>query len=112
MISDYRFGQIVIDGITYTQDVIIYPNRVDSNWWRAQGHLLQESDLSEVLNETPECLVIGTGAYGLMKIPSHLIKELTADNIKVIAKPTAEACCQYNELNQKYKMIAVLHLTC
>ncbi len=121
MISDYKFGQIVIDGATYTQDVVIYPDRVDASWWRAQGHLLQENDLTEVLNETPDCLVIGTGADGLMKIADELIEKLTIKGIKIVAKPTAEACNQYNKLNQpvsgllkaeKYKVIAALHLTC
>ena len=121
MISGYKFGQIVIDGTTYTQDVIIYPDRVNANWWRAQGHLLQENDLIEVLNETPDCLVIGTGADGLMKIADELISKLTTNGIKIVAKPTAEACSQYNNLNQsvsgllkseKYKVIAALHLTC
>lgn len=112
MISDYRFGKIVIDGVTYTQDVIIYPNKVDSNWWRSQGHLLQESDLLEVLNEIPECLVIGTGAYGLMKVQEELIKKLESNGIKVIVGSTTEVSRQYNELNQMYKVIAALHLTC
>jgi len=31
-ISDYRFGRIVIDGKTYTSDVIVYPDRVDPSW--------------------------------------------------------------------------------
>ncbi len=33
-ISDYSFGNITINGETYTKDVIIYPDRIFSLWWR------------------------------------------------------------------------------
>ncbi len=112
MISDYKFGKIIIDGVTYTEDVIMYPHRVDSSWWRADGHLLQEGDILEVIKDAPDYLVIGTGAYGLMKVQKELIGKLGDEGIKVIVERTDEACRQYNELNQKYKVIAALHLTC
>ena len=32
MIESYKFGEIVIDGTTYTSDVIIYPDNVDDKW--------------------------------------------------------------------------------
>jgi len=40
MIESYKFGEILIDGVTYTSDVIIYPDSVDFKWWRKEGHLL------------------------------------------------------------------------
>jgi hypothetical protein len=39
-IESYRFGEIVIDGRRYSNDVIIYPDRVDGKWWREEGHSL------------------------------------------------------------------------
>jgi len=33
-ITRYRFGEIEIDGRTYTADVIITPERVVDTWWR------------------------------------------------------------------------------
>ena len=39
-IDRYAFGNIVIDGKAYTKDVIIFPDRVYSPWWRKDGHFL------------------------------------------------------------------------
>ena len=50
-----------------TRDVIVLPQRVVRGWWRRQGHGLVLEDLSEVLDELPERLLVGTGAYGLVR---------------------------------------------
>jgi hypothetical protein len=31
-IESYSFGKITIDGELFTSDVILYPDRIDSNW--------------------------------------------------------------------------------
>jgi hypothetical protein len=61
-IEEYRFGRIVIDGDVQTRDVILLPDRIVRNWWRADGHKLVMSDLDDVLEELPEHLLVGTGA--------------------------------------------------
>ncbi len=48
-IEHYSFGKIIINGKTYTSDVIIYPEKVDSSWWRKQGHSLYIDDLKDVI---------------------------------------------------------------
>ncbi len=53
-IDSYSFGRIVINGKTYTSDVIIYPGRVDASWWRKEGHLLQLEDVAEALQAKPD----------------------------------------------------------
>lgn len=68
-IDDYDFGRIVIDGKTYTSDVIVYPERLDTSWWRKEGHLLQPEDITGVLDAEPEVLIIGTGYSGCMRVP-------------------------------------------
>ena len=44
-IESYRFGQIVIDGESYSNDVIIFPDHVKQNWRRNSGHNLVTDDL-------------------------------------------------------------------
>ena len=63
-IEGYRFGRVVIDGDEQTRDVIVLPDRVLMDWWRADGHRLVLADLDDVVEELPEHLVVGTGAYG------------------------------------------------
>lgn len=111
-IGSYRFGLITIDGVTYREDVIIFPDRVMPNWWRESGHSLSLKDLDPVLKNQPELLIVGTGAQRRMQIPSATSLKLDDLGISLIALPTNEACDEYNRLAQDTKVIAALHLTC
>lgn len=111
-IESYTFGCIVIEGQTYTSDVLIYPHRVDPRWWRKEGHRLQPVDLAEVVREKPEVLVVGSGYFGHMKVPPETSDYLGSQGIEVIAERTEEACQTYNRLSEKRIVVAALHLTC
>jgi hypothetical protein len=111
-IDSYHFGQIVINGRKYTSDVIIFPDRVQGDWWRDESHELNLKDISLILREEPEILVVGTGASDLMKVLPEVEREAEARNIQLIVQPTGEAWEIYNQLSQTQKVIAVLHLTC
>jgi len=112
MINSYSFGRIVIDGKQYDADVIIFPNRVEDNWWRKEGHQLSIEDLKQVLKEKPEVLVVGTGYVGLMKILPETQERLKSEGIQLIAEKTRKACEVYNQLSKSKRVIAALHLTC
>jgi hypothetical protein len=113
MIDSYSFGRIIIDGRRYTNDVIILPNRVMDNWWRKEGHSLQIDDLKEVLKEEPEVLIVGTGRWGLMKVPAETRNHVESKGIELIAQSTKEACETYNRFKQSgKKVVAALHLSC
>lgn len=111
-IQHYSFGKITIDGKTYTSDVIIYPDRVDSSWRRKEGHFLQMDDLREVLDARPEVIIIGIGYSGVMNISDKVISSLKSMKIDVHAARTTEAVDLFNELSEKKKTAACLHLTC
>jgi hypothetical protein len=110
-IDSYSFGHIVIDGAEHTRDVIVLPRRVVPNWWRDQGHRLVLADLSDVLDELPHRLVIGTGASAQMQPDHSTIEELERRGIEVEALPTASAVRRYGELDPTEAAVA-LHLTC
>ena len=111
-IENYDFGEITIDGKIYHHDVIIYKDKVDSSWLRAQGHDLAVNDLIEVLIKKPQILIIGTGESGVMRVSDKVIAEIEAKGIKVMASKTREACDLYNQLAPVKDVIAALHLTC
>lgn len=110
-LEDYRFGRIVIDGNAETRDVIVLPGRVVRSWWRRDGHHLVREDLNEVLEELPERLLVGTGAYGRMEPDAELLDELRGRGITVEVMPTAEAVRRYAKLDPRRTAVA-LHLTC
>jgi hypothetical protein len=112
MIDSYEFGKIVIDGRTYTSDVIIFPNRVKSGWWRKEGHKLHLKDLEEIVGEKPEVLIVGTGYSGLVSIAREAADYLASKGIELIAKDTSKAVEIYNKISKSKRVIAALHLTC
>ena len=113
LIDSYSFGRITINGKRYTNDVIVFPNRVEDNWWRKQGHQLQVKDIETVVKEKPEVLVVGTGYYGLVKITAETIEYLKSKGVELVAQKTQNACTTYNRLvESRKKVIAALHLTC
>jgi hypothetical protein len=111
-ITHYSFGKIEIDGKTYTSDVIIYPEHVDSSWWRQEGHLLQITDLKNIIVAKIPVLVIGTGFYGAMRVPKETLDYFKSNRIEVHVENTQMAVKLYNEISSKKPAIAALHLTC
>jgi hypothetical protein len=113
MIDSYRFGEITIDGVRYSTDLIILPSRIRENWWRREGHRLCIEDLDEILEERPEILVVGTGYSGLMRVPREVIDRLREGGIEVIVQRTLEAWKTYNRLlSEGRRVAAAFHLTC
>ncbi len=113
MIESYSFGEIEIDGKKYTNDVILFPDRVVNDWWRKTGHSLSIDDIEEVVKEEPEVLVVGTGAYGRMNVPSGTKDYLKSEGIELIVKKTKNAYKTYNELkNRGRDVVGAFHLTC
>ena len=112
IINSYSFGNITIDGKNYRSDVIIFPDKINSRWWRKSGHLLSDEDIGEILKYKPEMLIVGTGAYGLMKVDQKVKDKLKSLGIRFIIKKTAEAVDAYNKLEKKDRVVCAFHLTC
>ena len=111
-IDSYHFGQVVIDGKKFTSDVIIFPDRVQGAWRRNMSHELHLEDITEIMAENPEVLLVGTGASGLMMVLPEVQREAEARHIQLIVQPTSEACDTYNQLSRVQRVVAALHLTC
>ena len=112
-IDSYKFGEIVIDGQTYTKDCLIISGAVKPNWWRKDGHSLSIYDLRDVIEAEPAILVIGSGASGMMDVPESMQQELKEFGIELEVYDTSRAVKRFNELAKKGENVAAaLHLTC
>jgi hypothetical protein len=100
-----------VDGEEQTRDLIVLPDRVLTNWWRREGHSLAVEDLTEVEDELPEKLILGTGAHGRLRPPRAVIEGPERRGIDVEVLQTAEAVRRYADLDER-RTAAALHLTC
>lgn len=111
-IESYRFGRMVVDGTAYTRDLILLPDQVIENWWRKEGHRLTPADLEPILEAAPDVLVVGTGAFGRMKVGEEARRALATAGIKLIAASTGDAVRRYNDLREQKRTAGAFHLTC
>jgi len=111
-IEHYSFGKIIIDGETFTSDVIIYPGRIYAPWWRKEGHHLQPVDLVDIVSAGPDMLIVGTGFSGLMRVPEETISFVASKGIEIRIERTGKAVELFNSMEKDGIIIAALHLTC
>lgn len=112
-IEGYSFGSVRIDGEKHTSDLIVYPDRIESNWWRKKGHTLRVEDIPHVLENPPDVLVVGCGDSARMIVHPDVKKELDKRGIRLFSERTGVACERFNELSlDGAHVVAALHLTC
>jgi len=131
MIEEYKFGLIVIDGKKYTQDVEVRWTLPEKNslreqecevlkWWRKESHIFDLEDIQRALDQKPDLIVFGTGAYGVAKVPERTKREIEDRGIQLIIDKTEEAVKTFNiilreskrEIGKEKKVIGLFHLAC
>ena len=114
-VSDYSFGSVRVDGVTYDHDLIIdrgkirKRNKAASRKYRgAYGHtpLSAEEDIPWHCRR----LVIGTGADGALPVMQQVRDEARRRKVDLIILPTAAATGVLTGTAAKTN--AILHLTC
>jgi hypothetical protein len=113
--TDYSFGSIRVDGVTYDHDLVIDRGKIrkrkkaaSRRFRGADGH----TPLSAAEDIPWRCrrLVIGTGADGALPVLQQVREEARRRKIDLVVVPTAEAI---GVLAQNTKDTnAILHLTC
>jgi len=113
MINNYSFGHMELDGKNYSSDLIIFPDgSINPDWKRKEGHKLDAGDIIGLMDDSPELIVIGTGAYGCMIPSDNLLDTLGKKGIDYVAEPSGKASTLYNELSSVKRVGACFHLTC
>jgi hypothetical protein len=113
MIEQYSYGNIVINGEKYMNDVKILQGSVVPSWWRKSGHNVEIEDVGDIIEAQPEVLVLGKGQPGHMTSSSKLQEFLKKRDIELIEEKTTEAVETFNRLFQEGKNVAAgFHLSC
>lgn len=112
MIDNYTFGKFVIKGKEYDSNVILLGKTVQAAR-HLPGHELKLDDFVSLVEYKPEYIIIGTGAYGVVKVPQEIVDFIEQKGIRLIIEKTGEACQTYNALLKEGKKVAAfLHNTC
>lgn len=112
-IDSCSFGSLVINGKTYRDDLIILPTgKVLKPWWRKQGHQLTIDDLQELIDTSPEVIVVGTGMSGRVIPDKNLEADLAKLSVVFIAASNEKAIKVFNQLVSEKRIGCGFHLTC
>lgn len=110
-----HFGSIVIDGTTYSHDVLIDRGKIlkrkkqPSKQFRAQfGHT--SVSVEEKIPWKCKRLIIGTGQYGSLPVMDEVRREARRRKIDLLIAPTDDAI-ETLARNPK-DTNAILHVTC
>lgn len=112
MIENYGFGTFTFKGEEYRSDAIIYGEALTS-WWRKSGHAVIREDIEGLVSQSPEVIVIGTGKFGMMKVPPETRRFIEEAGIRLIVEKTGTAVNSFNGLLAEQADVAIaMHLTC
>lgn len=113
MIDSYHFGAMTVKGRTHRNDLKIIGDQVIGDWWRIEGHAVQEADIADILAAPVEVLVVGTGDPGRMEVTRRAAQALERQGIQVLTLPTRQAVAVFSALRSQGKRVAgAFHLTC
>lgn len=113
MIEKYSFGKIIINGLTYRDDIKIVRGHVVTDWWRQRGHEVHLEDIKDILTAGPDILVIGKGGPGFMHVMPDLKEYLKENGIQLIEEKTTKAVKTFDRMYGEGQNVAAgFHLTC
>jgi hypothetical protein len=113
--TDYTFGSVQVDGVTYEHDLIIDRGKVRKRKKAASRAFRDEyahTPLSDAEDIPWRCrkLVIGTGAHGALPVMPRVHDEARRRKIELLILPTAKAIDALARTTKDTN--AILHLTC
>jgi hypothetical protein len=114
-ISDFSFGSVRVDGVTYDHDLIIDRGKIrkrkkaaPKRFRGAYGHT--PLSIAEDILWRCRRLVIGTGADGALPVMKQVRQEARRRKVDLVVLPTAEAIGVLAGTTKDTN--AVLHATC
>ena len=112
MIDSYKFGEFIVDKKKFECNIELINDQVKEHRYLPE-HKLTLDDFTALINAKPSVIIIGTGAYGVIKPPKEIIEFIKKQGIEVIIEKTRTACKTYNRiLKEGKKVAALLHNTC
>lgn len=108
IIQSYTLGEIRINGVSYTNSLILSPHQIITDWPPQNIHALAIEHLDIIIQLHPEIIVLGTGEHQHFLNPI-LLTNLMAHHIGFEIMNTFAACRTFNLLaSEGRKVVAGL----
>jgi len=114
-LTDYSFGSVRVEGVTYDHDLIIDRGKIrkrkkaaSRKFRGAYGHT--PLSIAEDIPWRCRRLVVGTGADGALPVMEQVREEARRREVDLVVLPTAEAIGVLAKTTKDTN--AILHLTC
>ncbi|MEI6528218.1 MAG: MTH938/NDUFAF3 family protein [bacterium] len=117
-INSTEFGSITIDDIKYSQVLIVGDKVMEREYSKLKelfgtSHKIGDWEVEELLKESPETIIIGTGQDAMLEVDEGTVKTFKDNDIKLIIEKTPQAIETYNTLKAKGVMVnSLIHTTC
>jgi len=105
------FGSITISGKKHDHDVYVFWDGTVER--RVGDHTIPARQMEYIVEKKPEIIIIGTGQFGVVRVPSESEKLAREQNIEVVKARTPQAIGIFNEaMKQGKRVSAIIHVTC
>jgi hypothetical protein len=113
------FGKVKFNDDIYTTDIYVDTemNVHERNTFMPEerfgtSHEICADELLEILTEDCEALVIGTGQQGIAKLTRDAYDLVAQRQLELHMYESPKAISVYNEICNKKKTVALIHVTC
>lgn len=115
-IQSYSFGEMVVNGERYNNDLMVVGEGIKTNWYRKRGHNLYPEDINWILDRNPDLLIIGQGKSGRMRVSDGVKDLLQNQDIQFQIAATDDAVKHFNDAHKNQdsteRIAGAFHLTC
>jgi len=106
-IQEYKLGSFIIEGRQFIGNIKIMGDKI-RYWERPDNQNLPSKELQELIEFSPEFLVIGTGAASLLKVPDQTKRAASEKGISVFIGKTQDMVKKFNELHNNNKKVTAI----
>jgi len=110
MINGKTFGKVIVDGKTFSHDVLVLADGSIRN--RLGHHTFTLEEFNLLSEQNPDVIIVCLGHSSVVKVDPKVLSAAKERGIELIMLSTPEATEKYNELSKEKKIAISVHVTC
>src|SRR3989344_8006502 len=106
-IQEFKLGSFFVDSKHFIGNIKIADNKI-RYWDRPDDYTLEMDEIESVLKLSPNVIIIGTGAGGLLKVSDAIKQRILRNNIEIVIDKTQNVINLINSLSKEKKKFAAI----